>query len=94
MIPGATRSVGSVGTIASNAVGATNANMLGAAAMGSNLKPGHPSDGPNVSTAAQAYTQGNSIHFSPSGGGQQLMGHEAAHLVQQVGAAAKPVVGS
>lgn len=91
MIPGATRSVGSVGTIVNHAVGDTNANTLGAAAMGNSLKPGHPSDGTNVSTAAHAYAQGNSIHLGPSGGGQQMVGHEAAHVVQQVGAAAKPV---
>lgn len=38
---------------------------------------------------AQAYTTGSDIHFAPgqydphSGAGQQLLGHELAHVVQQ-----------
>jgi len=38
---------------------------------------------------AQAYTSGNNIHFAPghydpaSPGGQELIGHELAHVVQQ-----------
>jgi len=41
------------------------------------------------SLGAQAYTQGTDIHFAPgqyqpsSQGGQELLGHELAHVVQQ-----------
>jgi len=38
------------------------------------------------STSAAAYTQGSAVHLGPGGsGGQSILGHEAAHVLQQGG---------
>src|SRR5579859_333293 len=47
---------------------------------------------------ARAYTEGRTIHFAPgqyqpqTGSGQELIGHELAHVVQQRGGAVSPTV--
>lgn len=49
----------------------------------------HPNSGKAAEVSALAYTQGSDVHFAPgqfkpeSTVGQQLLGHELAHVVQQ-----------
>lgn len=60
------------------------------AAFGTDFSPVRIHEGPHAEAiGAQAYTQGTDIHFAPgqyqpsSQGGQELLGHELAHVVQQ-----------
>lgn len=56
----------------------------------------HPNSDKAVKVGALAYTQGTDIHFAPgqydpsSGQGQQLLGHELAHVIQQKAGRVKP----
>lgn len=56
----------------------------------------HPNSDKASKVGALAYTQGTDIHFAPgqydpsSGQGQQLLGHELAHVVQQKAGRVKP----
>jgi len=49
----------------------------------------HPNSGKAAEIRAQAYTRGTDVHFAPgqftplSSAGQQLLGHELTHVVQQ-----------
>jgi hypothetical protein len=49
----------------------------------------HQNDGSASQMGALAYTQGNNVHFAPgqfnpnTQGGQELLGHELTHVVQQ-----------
>jgi hypothetical protein len=49
----------------------------------------HPNSGKATEVGALAYTQGTDVHFAPgqfkpeSSAGQQLLGHELTHVVQQ-----------
>jgi len=49
----------------------------------------HPNSGKAAAVRARAYTQGTDVHFAPgqfkpqSSAGQQLLGHELTHVVQQ-----------
>jgi hypothetical protein len=60
------------------------------AAFGTDFSPVRIHEGPHAQAiGAQAYTQGTDIHFAPgqyqpsSQGGQEFLGHELAHVVQQ-----------
>lgn len=61
----------------------------------SNVKV-HPNSSKAPEVGALAYTQGHDVHFAPgqfmpeSGAGQQLLGHELAHVVQQREGRVKP----
>ena len=56
----------------------------------------HPNSGKASKARALAYTQGSDVHFAPgqfkpeSSAGQQLLGHELAHVVQQAQGRVKP----
>jgi len=56
----------------------------------------HPNSGKAAEVRAHAYTQGTDVHFAPgqfkpeSATGQQLLGHELTHVVQQRQGRVKP----
>ncbi len=56
----------------------------------------HPDSGKATEVGALAYTQGTDVHFAPgqfkpeSSAGQQLLGHELTHVVQQGQGRVKP----
>lgn len=56
----------------------------------------HPNSTKAVALSAYAYTQGNQVHFAPgqykpeTANGQELIGHELAHVVQQRQGRVKP----
>ncbi len=56
----------------------------------------HPDSGKAIEVGALAYTQGSDVHFAPgqfkpeSSAGQQLLGHELTHVVQQGQGRVKP----